>query len=685
MRSAWLVLLVLLAAGFAFPAADAADKPLLSDPENDTNANLFGQPTMPFQNPQFASADLKALQIVESDEAFDFVLAVASLKSTTDSVEYQIQFDFRNMSYNADLYRQLLPTGEASEGGYLRAHSTDRNDSTDACYYGCYMAQLKPKLDVDKGTVAFSVRKAYVLDGMQRMPNRGDSLANVHVDADAYVTGIQGGISVSDRMPDSDGASFPVTIGDIANGHLALSSPDKVRVSNGGAATFVYKVTIRNTGDAEDTVDLAIHDEPAGWNGTVTTPLKVPGNGQKTFSVLMSVPFAHVHGGFDAFNLTAQSQNDPGSNAVVRLGILHTPIPQPAGHHNELYLHPDFTNSGLSSQAFPYATGVINTEKPTGDEAAKEINGGCCSGNNGGRVFYLPLNPALQMGLDFDLNKTGTVAGSIAGHGVGTGKLSARLYLQTSENGRTKQVLLAKTSTQDLTLDTSAPSAFSLQLTPTPESDYVPYAPKQNLLLLVTLESGELSMPCCLNAGVEPKLKVDGFKMVLPLNEYADRLTGLSEAASAIDLKADGPVEKAGRPGTLLTYTFTLKNTGFSADTFVVETAGNDADRASLLPADEIELAPKESREITLGVQIPADMKDGQTLDVLVFAHAKSDPSKAAIARTKTTVATTGNATSDEAKLFLAKQGEAKDTPGFGLVGLVAAAGAAVLLARRRS
>src|SRR5581483_558587 len=680
MRSAWLLTMALLAASFAAPAASAAgaSKPFLQDGTGDTTFNVAGAPTgVPVGNQAVASADLLSLDLQETDMAYDMTLQVAGFSSSVDFSQYQVHFDFRNMSYTAFVTRQILPTGDHYVAGDLTAVSSDDKGNYYSSY-GSYVASLVVKEDAANAKLSFEIQKAYVLDGLKRLPSRGDNFTNIYVESQdsLFCTGCG---SVEDRMPDADAVRYTVQIGDESHGHLSLSSPDRIRVSNGGAATFVYTVTLSNNADSTDTVDLALRDMPAGWNGTVETPIKVPGHGLKTFSVLASVPFAHVHGGFSAFNLSAQSQTDPNSNAVLRMGILHTPIPQPAGHHSEIYIHPDFSNSGVSGTVFPYTTGVMNTEAPKPEEASQQLSMGYTPDNANG--WYIPLNPQLQIGIDMDLARTGSIAGNIVGHTVGSATVSAKLVLVRTDNGGSKPLVLAKSNSQDVSLSLNTASPFKLQMTPTPESDYIPFDSHQNLGLIIDLsQSGATPYFCCISSNEEPTLQVDGFKMVLPLNEYADRLTGISEAASAVDLKADGPVEKAGRPGTLLTYTFDLQNTGFTDDTFVLETAGTDAKRGNLVPNGEVTLAAKETKQVTLGVSIPPDFKDGQSLEVLVFAHAKSDPSKMALARTKTTVATTGNASSDETKVFLAAKNDAKKSPGPDAIMLLGAAGVALVV-----
>jgi hypothetical protein len=189
----------------------------------------------------------------------------------------------------------------------------------------------------------------------------------------------------------------------------------------------------------------------------------------------------------------------------------------------------------------------------------------------------------------------------------------------------------------------------------------------------------------CSGTANAPGLGTAAFKMTLPLEEYQDRLQGVSEAASAIDLKAVGPVEKLARPGTLMTYTFTLMNAGFSADDFVAEATGPDAKLATIVPGGAIHLDAKGNAQVTLGVKLPDKASDGQTFEVLLFVHSATDPSKSVVARTKTIIALHGDATADESKLLKAAQQEQRKSPGFEALSLLGAVGACVLLLRRRS
>jgi hypothetical protein len=286
------------------------------------------------------------------------------------------------------------------------------------------------------------------------------------------------------------------------------------------------------------------------------------------------------------------------------------------------------------------------------------------------------------------------VAGNLFARATGTGRMEAKVWLtktsknETSPNGviviPKGSTLLASGKQDGLAFDLQAPSAFKVTLTPTPESDYIPYQSGQNLWLSLEMFN-DMDGPTfsCSGSADSPGIGTDGLKMSLPLEEYQDRLEGVSEAASILDLKALGPVEKLARPGTLMTYSFTLSNAGFSADDFVTEATGPDASIATVVPGGTIHLDAKGSVQVTLGVKVPEKAVDNQAYEVVLFVHSKSDPTKSVVARTKTIAALHGDATADETRLLKAAQDDAKKTPGLEALGVLALVGI-VAYARRR-
>lgn len=640
-----------------------------------------GAPSIPVAGADADSADLLWLDIVEEDETFTLDVAVATMTGNA-GFEIDIEFEWNGLPYVVEARRSNPTIG----GGFAFATLLVYNDEDEDFDR---LALLEMTLDVEKAVASIIVPKVFVLDRAERTPTRGDSIAVTRVVAEETVVNIRfsdtAPLSMRDEMPDEAGepVKFTFTAGDAATGHLKLVTDDRVRVSNGGATTFVFQATLRNNASYEEDVTLALESLPEGWQGTVQSPVRVPASGERTLAVLMSVPFEHDHGGFDSFNLTAKSRKDVGSMATVRFGVLHTPIPQPAGHHEELFLHGHNDITPPFDKLFPFADGYINTESTHEGDIEGVPTSGFIDGSTDSLSWYLQLDPALRMGLDFDLNRTGEVVGSIRGRDATSATVTAKLFLyKYTQEGRSEGTLLAQAAPAEVQLDLNNPSPFKLTLAPTPESDYIPYDKDQNLVLQLTLKP-DGGVPMRMLGVNGPTLTTGDFKAQLPLNEYHDQLTGVAEAATALDLRATGPVEKLANPGNLVAYEFTLVN-GASVPTRIdIDLAGNDARLGTLVPSGSVELIPGESRTLTLGVRVPGDAAEGDELEVLVFAHAQDDPSQMAIARTKTTVTLGDGAVDDETETLIAARERQRDAPGPGALLLLAAAAVAVGLTRR--
>lgn len=680
MRFALTATLIFALAAVAAPPASAQGAAFLDDATGDTELQVFGGPGVPLSNAEFDAADLTSLVVDEGFESFTFVIGVKTVTTAASSSRYAISFVWKDLQYEVFAGRQVIPGAGASEWGYVTSYSEENGYN--------YLADLQPTFDATANTVSLTLPKVYVLDSNNRMPGLGDKLEDVFVTSQSDATFLQFSTGAADRMPDTDEKPYPIAVGDVSSGTLRMSSEERVRVSNGDSTTFVYRAVLENRAETQDSVDVTLADLPAGWNATIQSPVKVPGKSQRTITALVSVPFEHVHGGFSGFNLTATSQRDPASRAVVRMGILHTPIAQPAGHHAELYLHASNQNSGLFGDQLPFTPGTMNTVADHADDAP-EAAANSFEGN--GRGWSIPLYPALRMGLDFDITRTGEIVGTVVPRSQGEGTLSAKLVLFPSDGsaedrGDAETIVLAESDEQTIAMDLSSPVPFKLTLTPTEESDYVAYAKGQNVKLVIDLEGGG---NFAITSQQGPALKTADFKMTLPLNEYHDRLTGIADTEEAIEIKANGLVEKAGRPGTTLTYLFTVTNTAPREMMIDLDVAGGDAEVGTLVPSDAITLGSKESRDVTLAVSIPANATGQQVFEVLLFAYARDDPTQVAIARTKT-LAVTGEvaaaqAMPDESGVLAAAQArEEKDTPAGGVIVALAAIGVALLASRRR-
>ena len=631
-----------------------------------------------------ATLDLTALAVDETDDAIAFVLSVASLEEPGDATaEYFVDFTWGRVPFTAYAGRYMY-LQEESTFGFLGLR--EGADPSTSAWRLEGVAPLDVVLDASAKTVRLEIPKAYLLDEQERPPVKGAQLGGVSAHAQRRPLGFGidlGGsqpLSLTDAMPDDAGAGVPYVfkLGDEATGHVLLRSYDRVRVSNGGATTFVFQAIVKNGAEYDDELRLTLEDMPAGWNGSVEERVLVPAKTEMTIPVLATVPFEHDHGGYTSFALKATSSRDQDVWATLRLGVLHTPIPQPAGHHSELCLHAARGSESPIRTFWPDTQISMNTLCEHEGEAAdvpQQWDG----------QWVVPLSPGLKMGLDFEVDEIGTLVGSIIGRGTGDADVSAELWLTADgsswdfESG----LLLASSDVQAIALDLQEATPFSLTLTPTPEADYIPYMQGQNMILVLRLEP-EGMRPCC-TAQTMPALVTNDFLMTLPLNEYHDRIeTARGMLASPLALTAEGELAKVARPGTTATYGFTLKNDADREVTVEVDVAGTHAAAGALAPSGLLTLAPGESRSLTLGVRVPAESAADELIEVLVFAHAVDDPSLAALSRTVTRVGLGSDAGPDESGVFAAAQESENDTPAPGALLVLAALGAAALVASRR-
>lgn len=295
-----------------------------------------------------------------------------------------------------------------------------------------------------------------------------------------------------------------------------------------------------------------------------------------------------------------------------------------------------------------------------------------------GAEWRIPLGPAMGMGLDFDLERTGTLVGKVLGRTAGEGVMSARLWYGTDDE---EKVALAESDGATVTLDANAATPFAITLKPTKDSDYVPYDRASNLWLVVTLDTETVS-GCCARPAV-PSLTIADFQLTLPLNEYHDRLPAAASSRGLIELTAEGALEREAAPGSVVAYAFSLKNTADKEDRFVVDVAGTDSAAGKAAPLREFVLKAGESTKVALAVTVPQESAEGDTLEVLLLARSVTDPSRSAIARTKTIVSLDTDA-ADEGELLEAAQNEARESPGAGALAALAAAGAVAVALRGR-
>lgn len=404
---------------------------------------------------RFQPADLKSLDVKETNDAFAFIVGVASLQPSpaevpgSESGTYSIMFQHADRGFRLNIFRSYF--AGVSYGAQLQALDPARH-----AYFTVTSnsADLEVKEDLAANTITATIlHRDQLADGNGAAPHpevsftgwraTSRSLQNGNIGLGRGPTG--GGQKVptptaTDAMPDSGNATagLPVHFGVLQTGHARLHSLIPSRASNGEATTFVFKVTAQNLGRDEDRFTLSAVGVPSTWQVKLPAEqVTIPGNGTLQLLVLVTTPFAHQHGKYLSFVIEAHSVSDATTVGRIELGVRYSNPPQPAGHHPQLWIHSQSAGSDPATVAlqtlFPGNTGsdneaYMNAEEidpneavppvqVPGDLVCEDLPAADCQGNVPSTstttpvVHYewaIPLSPGLDMGLDFDMAGKGS-------------------------------------------------------------------------------------------------------------------------------------------------------------------------------------------------------------------------------------------------------------------------------------
>ncbi len=214
-----------------------------------------------------------------------------------------------------------------------------------------------------------------------------------------------------DRMPDegTDG-SYEVQQGLHNIGHARLYSPAPARASNGAANTFIFPVVAGHEGNATATYDLRVEEQPDGWEVKIPSDtFQLEAGQQFRFPLMATLPSAHIHDSKEMIRLVLDEVGGE-SEATLDLAVVFHSIPQPAGHHPTVYLHSRAGSSAagavLPARDFLYMNAL--PDDPDDEEVA--VHGTAKQIPATSYSWSIPLHPSLQMGLDFDMSRTGTLS-----------------------------------------------------------------------------------------------------------------------------------------------------------------------------------------------------------------------------------------------------------------------------------
>jgi hypothetical protein len=699
MRSEWtlgLLLAALLWTAVPAGAQPAASEPagILEDVAGDVRMEAAGTDAPSPASTVYSSLDLVSLSIAEDNDDFTFVLGIADLKDGTDEtaldgLAYEVLFTHNGRQFRLGLDRFGPPAVYAFANGILEFRDSAEQDWSEL------LMTEDVVFDASADTVTAEIPREALADAEGAEPYPGRMLGDIAVQSYSLFSrsailafgnqATQWPVDFLDDMPEADGilGLYAVQVGVEQEGNARLMAAQPFRASNGEATTFVYQVRGRNLAAEEDTFTLVPVQGP-GSRLEIVLPIPtfaIPGKSTAEFPVLVTAPFGHDHGDVDSFILEMRSNSDPGSVGRLEMGVRYLDIAQPAGHHDTLYIH-------TASSAFfaddtlleplefgePYMNTLAEDPDDTGlDAAARSI-----TSDPPGTTYTwsIPLSPALQMGMDFDLGGLGHLALPIGSPlPLVDASVSATLHLGECDFCLDSAPLATMAATDPVLVEAGSTVTFEGDLVPTPDGNFIPYEPGMNLILQVSLSTtGAPSFILVQGPAIKP-----GGELRLPLFEYHDPVDEAFASLAGPHLMTHTQ-QRWVNPGETTFFEVTLHDPGEGRTEYELSLAGINAEWARV---SETSLTPAANgtRSFLVVVEAPEGAVDGERVDVVVQATAKDDPANRGLVRL---VAEVDTETDHEDLAGRVASGEqAKGSPGPALP-LVLALLVLVALGRRR-
>jgi hypothetical protein len=599
----------LLLALLLLPAGGAQ---VLSDPTGDV---ALGTEPAPAALGRFEHIDLAGLAVDEDAEGLRFEVALAGVGSGMDEVRVRESHILVPFSVGGQAYELAF---ERASGTFLHHRVLlDRvaaNGTRDLLLVQNDWEDGQPQVDRARNTLSAFLPRSLLSADAPAPAVAGSPLVVGAVSGRSYATsGFTGFLPLPpgpdeawDRMPDDGGgAELALRFGVPARSVAVEPAGEAFRTSNGEATTFLFRFNVTALAGPVD-VRFEVADRPDGWQVDLTrTGDRLEPGSPGNVAVLATTPFAHGHGRLEWATLLARDA----SGAVVggaHFGVRYTEIARPAGHHDALFIHSRQVGTGLEFDAerrlTPNDSGLpyfLSTLEQDARSDGAEIVGQPESVRGGDAALVrwkVPLNPRLDIGLDLD----GTRAGSLAmpmrvERGGGAATVGGRLILVGVDgggetrpdaplNGRPVLELgrLADTRVQLSSSWSNVESALTLAA----GRDRIPFTPDSDLVLDLWLRWDAPAPPLTETA---PRI-ASGSRLDVPLDEFHDLEDGSFRSgpqAPALEVGA-APVLRA-EPGATVAWDV---STGAGAALRVVGSNAFRLDGARVLATVPTEARP---------------------------------------------------------------------------------------------
>lgn len=614
--------------------AQEAPVDLLQDAAGDVRTEVQGQAGP--NHPLYPAVDLVGLSMLESAADLRFTIQVADLRPGNeetgfDGTTHEIYFTHNGREFQLAFY-QSLPALQDFTYVVLSMRDRVQDEWSDVWADGFAVER-----SVQDNTLSVAIPRDQLVDREGSPPFLGRSLENIRVTAHSALSEgtINFGLTsqpmpsrVLDDMPESGtpGATFPIQFGVAQTGHARLWSDAPFRASNGEATTYVLLVQAENLADETDDFELVTVGVPSHVTVVLPVPyLTLDAGASFQVPVLVTVPFGHDHGSSTKFTLEMRSQSDATSVGRIEMGVRFLPVPQPAGHHNRLFLHAPAGQSG--ALFFDFNSGRMNTLEVDATAGAGPYYGsGLSFGGNFRHSWQYALTPALELGLDLDLTQTGAFSIPITSVlPLQQASLQGDLWLYGSESvhvGTLSATAPVDTPPQSTTL-------FTGEFVPADEADAIPFMPGNNLYLNLRLSTNTPNL--LLGQADEGPGIVNGAWIDLPLLEWHDEVNEALAAVDGPNLRSLGEQSRLVNPGEAVLFQAQVTNPLDEGRTIRLAASGPNAAWATF--PDSVRVPAGESANITIVIRAPVDAQHGDRSDLVLQAFTKDAPNARGLLR----------------------------------------------------
>ncbi|HUR62617.1 MAG TPA: hypothetical protein VM286_09675 [Candidatus Thermoplasmatota archaeon] len=684
------LLMVPLAGPVAAQGAPADAMRMLEDNPNDTKMSSGQDPP----SGRWAAADLRAVDVLEAADGFTFYLKVGDLKASpelpqVESTAYTVDFLHAGRHFRLEFFRQVSP--DPFYNGYVAVYdpSSDYFDT---------IASRSVRADLATGTLVMEVERDLLVDADGNAPHPGVSFTGWNARSQGGFRLFGGSpclppnvctgdadLSAHDAMPDQGNgtAALPVQFGIQQSGKARLYSDLPTRASNGEATTIVYQVAGLNLSPHNATYTLAVSGVPPGWQVKLPAErVEIPTNGSVRFPILLTVPFTHSHGSYQKFLLELSDMDDKASIGRIELGIRYSDPPQPAGHHNVLYLHSSLFSTDALAASTPFFGGApsglsMNARPDDPNDAKADVqadrSGQQLSPPTVQYSWTVPLSPALELGLDVrqgsgNLSVPFKTTVPLPGAQLG-GHVTYLERAPDPDTGRmrTRSIVIADIH-GGAPVDMGARSeknVLTAQIVARPEAGYFAFTRGSGMYMELQLTAQSANGAGTFTDAQGPMVQPGGV-LDLPLNEYHDKVAQVFSSNNTLVLKALSAQDRLTNPEKMVLFNLTLANHGNRTMDVDLEITGTHLLWVSLLEptTQRITLAKGANRTLQVAVKVPKEADKGDTADLVLSATSTTDLGIRALARLRATV-DTSREYRDDAALIAAIEGKnaKKKTP----------------------